>query len=284
MKSGNLNFLEPSGPLQACNRNAFYSPELCLVTISKMFNRQIILESRRTKELYLTDACLKTKLPLGTVCLFTHATTKYKHGNSGGPSGDSGCVGQCFVQWPSPAIPITVSVWGQQMSTLTIANSCISQQEKERGVLPNVTRKRGAVKNTVCDLSFISDTSGSRRYIPFFNAEFRFRPLPVFVFWYNVTNKRRRFENISRKFCYGFLCFSHLFLLPCEPQQLRLVANYKTKDRGSLPGRGRHFFLWCCVQTVPSTHPVSHPTLTKLNIAFHRMLISFSAFPPHAPW
>lgn len=63
------------------------------------------------------------------------------------------------------------------MSTLTIANSCISQQEKEGGVLPNVTRKRGAVKNTACDLSFISDTSGSHRYKPFFNAKsFAFDP------------------------------------------------------------------------------------------------------------
>lgn len=158
-----------------------------------MFHSQIILknsalrdESKRTKELYLTDSCLKTKLPLGTVWLFNQPTTKYKHGNSGGPSGDSACVDQCFVQWPSPAIPITVSVWGQQMSTLTIANSCISQRVTERGALPKETRKRDAVKNTVCDLSFISDTTGSRRYKSFFNGEeFRFRPLPLFSFWYN---------------------------------------------------------------------------------------------------
>ena len=58
----------------------YYSPERCLVpfidpiTISKIFHNQIILEnsalhgSRRTKELYLRDACLKTKLSLTTVC------------------------------------------------------------------------------------------------------------------------------------------------------------------------------------------------------------------------
>jgi hypothetical protein len=75
------------------------------------------------------------------------------------------------------------------MSTLTTANSYISQRVKERGVLPNETRKREAVKNTVCDLSFISDTSVSHRYKPFFNGEeFRFRPLPVFICWCNKNN------------------------------------------------------------------------------------------------
>ena len=29
MKSGNLNFLEPSGPVQACNRDCFTSTVLC---------------------------------------------------------------------------------------------------------------------------------------------------------------------------------------------------------------------------------------------------------------
>lgn len=97
------------------------------------------------------------------------------------------------------------------MSTLTIANACISQRVKERN--------RDAVKNTVCDHSFISETSGSRRYKPFFNGEeFRFRHLPLFMFGVIKTIKRRRFVNISRKICYGFLCFCRLFWLHCEPQ------------------------------------------------------------------
>ena len=88
------------------------------------------------------------------------------------------------------------------MSTLTIANSYISQQEKERGVLPNVTRKRDAVKNTVRDLSFISHTSGSRRYKPFFNVKsFAFDPYQCSSFDILKTIKRRRFVNISRKIC-----------------------------------------------------------------------------------
>jgi len=35
MKSGNLNFLEPSGPLQACNGTAFTSPNIVRVIKSR---------------------------------------------------------------------------------------------------------------------------------------------------------------------------------------------------------------------------------------------------------
>lgn len=186
---------------------------------------------------------------------FTQHTTKYKHGNSGSPSGDSGCVGQCFVRWPSPAIPITVSVWGQQISTLTTANSCTSQPAKERGVLPNETRKQDAVKipyvishlfPTVVAAVVINSLSMAKSSV--------FEPYQCSSFDILKKNvKRRKFLNISRKICYGFLCCCHLFLLPCEPQHLRLVADYKTKDRGSVPVRGRHFFL--------SLNAVSRPFL-----------------------
>ena len=54
MKSGNLNFLEPSGPLQACNGSAlpfFYCPDLNLAPDSAL------------KDFYtIAGGCIRTKL------------------------------------------------------------------------------------------------------------------------------------------------------------------------------------------------------------------------------
>lgn len=130
------------------------------------------------------------------------------------------------------------------MSTLTTANSCTSQPSKERGVLPNETRKKDAVKIPYV-ISHLFPTLVAAVVINSFSVtkSSAFEPYQCSSFDVIKTVKRRRFVNISRKIYYGFLCCCHLFLLPCEPQYFRLVADYKTKDRGSVPGRGRHFFL-----------------------------------------
>jgi len=128
------------------------------------------------------------------------------------------------------------------MSTLTTANSCTSQPSKERGVLPNETRKKDAVKIPYV-ISHLFPTLVAAVVINSFSVtkSSAFEPYQCSSFDVIKTVKRRRFVNISRKIYYGFLCCCHLFLLPCEPQYFRLVADYKTKDRGSVPGRGRHF-------------------------------------------
>jgi hypothetical protein len=37
------------------------------------------------------------------------------------------------------------------------------------------------------------------------------------------------------------------------------VSDYRLDDRGSIPGRGKVFFLSLCVQTKSEDHPVSYP-------------------------
>ena len=58
MKSGNLNFLEPSGPLQACNGTALPLPFNYVVSIAQMSwakNRQNISFNQKTalREVYV---------------------------------------------------------------------------------------------------------------------------------------------------------------------------------------------------------------------------------------
>jgi hypothetical protein len=38
-----------------------------------------------------------------------------------------------------------------------------------------------------------------------------------------------------------------------------IVSDYGLDDRGSIPDRGRGFFLYLCIQTGSGAHPASYP-------------------------
>jgi len=70
MQSGNLNFLEPSGPLQACNGNAlpFYVP---------VYNTTVYMLLRRLLDIWPTDDWW-TKFKTTNELPFNHISTVFR--------------------------------------------------------------------------------------------------------------------------------------------------------------------------------------------------------------
>jgi len=68
MKSGNLNFLEPSGPLQACNGTALPLPftlfkHLCLLVQCTQLSRELAVQG------FLTEPQGSIEHSLGNACV-----------------------------------------------------------------------------------------------------------------------------------------------------------------------------------------------------------------------